>query len=109
MRHWFYLFLAIFFEIAGTTSMKLSEGFSRFFPSVCIFIFYGICFYFLTLALRGIDISTAYAIWSGLGTALIVGIGFFYFRETISWSQLFFISLILVGVVGLHLSRGSLE
>nr|WP_269848517.1 SMR family transporter [Methanosarcina horonobensis] len=50
--------------------MKLSEGFSKLIPSVLIFVFYAISFFFFTLALKGIDVSIAYAVWAGLGTAL---------------------------------------
>lgn len=77
----FYLAAAILLEVAGTTSMKLSEGFTRLGPSVCIFLFYGAAFTALTLALRTLDLSVAYAIWAGVGTALIALIGAFYFHE----------------------------
>jgi small multidrug resistance pump len=58
----------------------------------------------LTLALRKWDVSVAYAIWSGLGTALIAVIGVLYFGEALTWARAVSILLILIGVVGLNLS-----
>lgn len=103
MSHWFYLILAILLEVAGTTSMKLSNGFSRLMPSILIFVFYGLSFAGLTLALKRIDVSIAYAIWAGLGTALITVIGLVYFKEPATLIKLISIGLIVVGVIGLNL------
>ncbi|MBO8181811.1 MAG: multidrug efflux SMR transporter [Archaeoglobus sp.] len=102
--YWLYLILAILSEVVGTTNMKLSQGFTKLVPSILIFVFYGISFTFLTLALKKIDVSIAYAIWSGLGTALIVVIGLLIFKEPVTIVKLVSIGLIVVGVVGLHLS-----
>ena len=101
---WFYLALAILTEVAGTTSMKFSEGFAKILPSVLIFIFYAVSFTFMTLALKNLDLSIVYAIWSGLGTALIVGIGVIWFSEPVTVIKLVSIALILVGVAGLNLA-----
>lgn len=103
---WVYLVLAILFEVAGTTSMKLSEGFTRLVPSIGIAVFYLLSFSILTLALRQIDISVAYAIWSGVGTALITVIGAVIFREPVTALKVGSIALIIAGVVGLNLSGG---
>ncbi len=103
MSHWFYLIIAILLEVAGTTSMKVSEGFSRWLPSILIFVFYGLSFASLTLALKRIDVSIAYAIWAGLGTALITVIGIAYFKEPATLIKLISIGLIVVGVIGLNL------
>jgi small multidrug resistance pump len=104
MQSWFYLAAAICLEVAGTTSMKLSNGFDRLIPSVLIFVFYGLSFSVLTFALRRIDISIAYAIWAGLGTALIAVIGMVYFREPLTLLKIGSLLLIILGVVGLNLS-----
>lgn len=103
MLYWFYLFLAIVLEVAGTTAMKLSEGFARALPSIMIFVFYSLSFAGLTLALKKIDVSVAYAIWSGLGTALITAIGMLYFREPATLIKIASIGLIILGVAGLNL------
>ena len=101
---WVYLTLAILTEVAGTTSMKFSEGFVKILPSVLIFVFYAVSFAFMTLALKKIDLSITYAIWSGLGTALIVVIGVIWFKEPVTVIKLISIALILAGVAGLNLA-----
>jgi small multidrug resistance pump len=102
----FYLMLAILAEVAGTTSIKLSEGFTRMVPSVAIFVFYGLSLGMLNLALKEIDLSFAYAVWSGIGMALIATVGIVCFREPMGALKLVSLGLIAVGIVGLHLSAG---
>jgi len=103
---WFYLILAIILEIAGTTSMKLSQGFTKTLPSIAMFFFYILSLISLTLALKKVDVSVAYAVWSGLGTTLIALIGIFYFKEPSTAIKILSISLIITGVIGLNLSGG---
>ncbi|HEY5764386.1 MAG TPA: multidrug efflux SMR transporter [Nitrospiria bacterium] len=108
MKHWAWLAAAILFEVGGTTSMKLSQGFTRSVPSTLMFVLYALSFSALTIAVERISISTAYAIWSGIGTALITSIGILHFREPATLLRMMFILLIIGGVVGLHLtSEGS--
>jgi small multidrug resistance pump len=104
VKAWIFLVLAILFEVAGTTSMKLSEGFSRLIPSILLFVFYAASFVSVTFALEKIDVSVAYAVWSGVGTALISIIGIFFFRETVTVLKIVSIILIIIGVVGLNLA-----
>lgn len=98
-----YLMFAIFLEVAGTTSMKLSHGFTEFVPSVFIFIFYFFSFSFLTLSLKRLELSTAYAVWSGLGTLLIALLGMLFFNEPMTLVKSLSLGLIIVGVIGLRL------
>ncbi|WHY23813.1 multidrug efflux SMR transporter [Bacillus halotolerans] len=100
---WMFLCLAILFEVAGTVSMKLSSGFTRLLPSVLLLFFYGGSLFFLTLTLKSIDVSVAYAVWSGMGIVLITVVGFLYFQENISVMKLISIGLIIAGVVSLNL------
>ena len=104
MQYWFYLAGAIALEAAGTTSMKLSGGFTNLVPSILIFLFYAASFVALTFALKGIDVSLAYAIWSGIGTVVIATIGFLYFQEPATALKIVSIGIIVVGVAGLKLS-----
>jgi len=104
---WVFLFLAILFEVCGTTAMKLSAGFSKLLPSAAIFFFYALSFWALTIAIKGIAISTAYAIWSGLGTAMIVAVGVLWFREPLTALKIVSIGIIIIGVVGLRLAEGA--
>ena len=107
MHHWLYLAAAILFEVAGTTSMKLAQGFTRPLPSVLIFVFYALAFVALTLTLKKMDISVAYSVWSGVGTALIAAIGFFWFQEPLTPVRLACIALIVIGIVGLNVDAMS--
>ena len=106
---WIYLVLAILLEVSGTTCMKLSEGFTRMLPSVLLFVFYTLSFVMLTLALRKLDVGVAYAVWSGVGTALIATIGVLWFKEPATALKLISLGLIIIGVVGLNLSGAAHE
>jgi small multidrug resistance pump len=103
---YFYLALAILFEVCGTTCMKLSEGFTKLLPSVLIFVFYGISFIAFTIALKKLDVSVAYAIWAGLGVSMISLIGYLGFSEPMPPVRMISLALIVFGVIGLHLSTG---
>jgi small multidrug resistance pump len=98
------LTLAILFEVAGTTLLKISEGFSKSLPSFFVFVFYGVSFTLLAYALKTIEVGIAYAIWSGLGTALIAGIGVIYFGESLTIIKVISLILIIAGVIGLNLT-----
>ena len=100
----FYLAIAIAFEICGTTALKLSFGLSRAGPTAVLAVAYPCSFAALALALRGIDLSIAYAVWSGVGTAIVAAIGIWWFNEPAGIGKLVSLALIVAGVVGLHLS-----
>ena len=103
---WLYLVWAIVLEVSGTTSMKLSQGFTKLLPSVLTFVFYGLSLSALTLALKNIDVSVAYAVWSGLGTAMIASIGVLWLKEPLTTLKVVSLTLIIIGVIGLNLSGG---
>jgi small multidrug resistance pump len=103
MIYWIYLLIAILTEVVGTTMMKVSQGLTRLVPSITMFVMYAVSFIFMAFALKKIEVSTAYAIWSGLGTALIAAIGIVAFRESFSISKLLGIVLIIGGVVLLNI------
>jgi len=104
MTSWIYLISAIMFEVAGTTAMKMSQGFTKIIPSTAMAIFYILSLTALTYALKKFDVSVAYAIWSGVGTALITIVGLYFFKEQINVMKMVSIIFIIIGVVGLHLS-----
>jgi len=93
--------LAIITEVAATTSMKLSDGFTKIQPSLCIFLFYVLSLAFLTLSLKRLEIGFAYAAWSALGTLLIFFIGICFFQEPITPIKMFSLLCIIAGVLGL--------
>lgn len=103
MQSWLMLVAAIVLEVAGTTSMKLSDGFTRLLPSVLLAVFYLFSLAALALALKQIDVSIAYAIWAGVGTVLVAVVGILWFQEPVSLLKVGSILLIVAGVVGLHL------
>lgn len=102
--HWWFLAAAILFEVAGTTSMKLTDGFRNLAPSIFMFGFYAIAFACNAMALRKLDVSVTYAIWSGVGTALTAVVGFLYFREPMTALRVSGILLIIAGVAVVRLS-----
>jgi small multidrug resistance pump len=104
MAHWMFLALSIVTEVAGTTSMKLSEGFTRPGFTALIFILYAVSFYFFSQAIKQMDLGAAYAIWAGLGTALIALIGVVYFRDGLDIIKVISLAAIIAGVIGLNLS-----
>lgn len=104
MIYWLSLGGAILLEVAGTTSMKLSYGFTRPLPSVLLFVFYAMSFALMTIAIKKIDMSISYAIWSGVGTALIAVIGIGWFKEPLTALKIVSIVLIVAGVLGLNAS-----
>ncbi|MFF9176384.1 DMT family transporter [Streptomyces sp. NPDC014793] len=100
-----YLWLAgaIAAEVVATTAMKYSEGFSRLGPSLVTALGYVVAFTLLARTLRTVSIGTAYAIWSGAGTATIAVIGLTLFGEGLSTAKVAGILLIIGGVVVLNL------
>ncbi len=99
---WTLLAVAIVLEVAGTTCMKLSYGFTRPIPSVAMFAFYGLAFACNTFAIKTLDLSITYAVWSGVGTIATACIGIFFFKEAATAIKMASISFIVIGVFGLH-------
>lgn len=104
MNQWLFLAGAIAMEVCGTVSMKLSNGFEHTLYSILVYVFYGISFYLLAIALKTIDIGIAYAIWAAVGTALIAAIGIVFFSEGLNTVKALSLFAIIAGVVGLNLS-----
>jgi len=103
---WLILAATIVFEVIGSTMMKLADGFTHFWPSVAVFVCYGLALTGLTYVFKYIDLSIAYAIWSGAGTALIAVIGILYFKEPLTAVRVICLGLVIAGVVGLQLTAG---
>ncbi|MGQ5636960.1 MULTISPECIES: DMT family transporter [unclassified Streptomyces] len=98
---------AIAAEVAATTAMKYSEGFSRLWPSLVTALGYLVSFVLLAQTLKTVQIGTAYAIWSGVGTAAIAVLGLLLFGEGLSLAKVGGILLIIGGVVVLNLGGAS--
>jgi len=106
---WLWLFLAIALDVAATVCQKLSSGFSRPTPTVLMVLFYGGSLLPMSLALRRLEVATAYAIWSAVGTALVTMIGMVVFKEAATPLKCGAIVLIVSGVVCLNVASGQSE
>ena len=102
-----WLALAIGTEIVATVSLKLSDGFRQLGWGAVVVVGYGISFYALSVSLKSIPLGVVYAVWSGVGTAAVVVIGWVLFREVLDAVKLAGIGLIIIGVVMLNGSGGS--
>ncbi|HUC93033.1 MAG TPA: multidrug efflux SMR transporter [Paenibacillus sp.] len=103
---WIFLLISGLGEIGGVTFLKLSEGFTKWKATVGAALSGFVSFYFLSRALQDIPISTAYGIWTGIGSAGSVLLGMFLFKESKDMRKLLFISMIIAGVVGLRVVGG---
>lgn len=98
-----YLAAAIIAEVIATSALKASEGFSKTLPSIAVVVGYSIAFYCLSVTLKTIPVGVAYAIWSGVGVALISLVGWIAFGQKLDAPALVGIALIVAGVVVLQL------
>jgi multidrug transporter EmrE-like cation transporter len=97
---------AIVSEMICSTGLKASKGFTVFIPSALVVLGYGGAFYLLSLVLKSISLNTAYAVWAGLGTALIAVVGWFFLSELMSLVKAGGIALVIAGVVVINLAGG---
>ena len=99
MQQWLFLSIAIVSEVIATSALKASEGFSRLWPSLIVVAGYATAFYFLSLTLKTLPIGVVYAIWSGVGIALIALIGWLVFGQSLDAAAIIGLLLIIAGVV----------
>ncbi|MCP2236839.1 DMT family transporter [Prauserella halophila] len=99
---------AIVAEVAGTVSLKLSEGFSRLLPSIVVVVGYGTAFVLLGQALKhGMPVGVAYAIWAAAGVALVALIGSAFLDEPMNLTMIAGLVLVMGGVALLETGRAS--
>jgi len=98
-----FLMIAIVAEVIATTALKASESFTRPVHSIIVVLGYGCAFYCLSLVLHQMSVGAAYAIWAGLGVALISLLGLVFYNEKPDLAAIFGITLIIAGVVVLNL------
>lgn len=101
--NWVYLFSAIVLEVGGTLSLKLSDGLMKRGPVLLMILLYGLSFFAFSHALKHMEVGTAYAIFSALGTALMASVGILWFNEPATVLKIVSLVLIILGVVGLNL------
>ncbi len=102
MQQWIFLSIAIVSEVVATSALKASNGFSRLWPSLVVCAGYGCAFYFLSLTMKTIPVGVIYAIWSGVGIALIALIGWVFFKQSLDTPAIIGMLLIVAGVVVLN-------
>ena len=100
-----FLVLTVVSETAAVIFMKLSERFQNKLPAAMAVIAYLLSFVFLTFALRYLPVGLANAAWAGASTVLVAILGIFIFKEQLSTLQFIFLSLIVIGLIGLNFSR----
>ena len=95
---WVYLIIAGGLEVFWSTFMKLSEGFTRLWPSVWTIVGMLASFFFLSQAIKTLPMGTAYGVWTGIGA---LGAAF---HEPVTAARLIFVGLLLIGIIGLKLT-----
>ena len=104
---WIYLLIAGILEMGWAVGLKYTHGFSNLVPSILTLISMAASFLFLSLALRDLPISMAYAIWTGIGIVGTVIAGLILFQETLTPWQSLSVVLIVAGLIGLRLTSGA--
>lgn len=103
---WVYLVLAGVMEIGFTTFMKLSDTFTKLWPSVAFMVCALSSLGLLTLAMRTIPLGTAYAVWTGIGAFGTAIVGILFYGDPHDIYRLFFLTLLIVSIIGLRLVSG---
>ena len=96
-----YIFLigAIFFEVAGTILLPVSQNFTKLIPTLALSVFYLCAFYLLTFVVNKLPLAIVYATWSGLGIFTIAIMGYIFFKQTLAWQSVLGLFLIVLGVI----------
>ncbi|CAH0266128.1 Multidrug resistance protein EbrA [Peribacillus sp. Bi96] len=106
MNPYSFLAIAIISEVFGSSMLKVSNGFKKLLPSISVVLGMGLAFYCLSISLKTIPLGTAYAIWSGIGTALTALVGVIVYKESFNLKKFSGLALIIGGVVVLKLTSG---
>ncbi|MEM9108835.1 MAG: multidrug efflux SMR transporter [Planctomycetota bacterium] len=106
---YFYLAIAIVAEVAATTALKASDGFTKWLPSVVVVTGYCIAFYCLSLCLRTMSVGISYAIWAGVGIVLVTIAAAIFYKQTPDTWALVGIALIIAGVLVIHVLSGTVS
>ena len=109
MRGAYYMGSAILFEVFGSTMLKLSSGFTLLWPSLGVIFGFFCSFTCFGFALRFIPLSTAYAIWAGMGTALTACVGWLVFHEVMTPLKVLALLIIITGIAVLNMSKSPRE
>lgn len=100
---YFYLLLAILFEVFGTANLKASNEFKALWPSLAVLLGYAGSFYFMSLSLRKLALGTVYATWSGVGMVLVALVGWYFYKEKLDAPAIIGLIFIIIGVILMNL------
>jgi len=104
VMYWILLFFAGLFEIGWAVGLRYSDGWTRLVPSMLTLAAMAVSFALLSLALRGLPLGTAYAVWTGIGAVGTAIVGMLFLGETLSLPRIASILLIMIGLLGLKLA-----
>ncbi len=100
---WLLLIIAGLTEVIWAIGLKEAHGFTELVPSIVTIFFLIVSFFIFAKAMKTIPIGTAYAIFTGIGAAGTVVVGILWFQEEVSFGKLFFLCVLLFGIIGLKL------
>ena len=98
------LMVAIGIEVVSTALLPKADGFTNPFWSGVVLLGYAVSIWLLTIVVRTVPVSVAYAIWSGVGTAIVAVVGYLFLGEQLGWVKVVSLAMIVVGVIGLNLA-----
>ena len=99
MKTYLFLIGAIFCEVGGTMLLPASQNFTKVIPTAVLGFLYLLSFYLITFVVDKLPIAIVYATWSGLGIFTIAILGYFFFKQSLSWQSVLGLFLIVIGVV----------
>jgi paired small multidrug resistance pump len=105
-RNWILIILAGIIEVLWAIGLKYSNSLTDW---IAVGALICLSFFLLSQAIKKIPVATVYAVFTGIGTAGTVLVGMAYFNEAFSWSKIFFLIILLTGILGLKLVTSESE
>ena len=105
MKEYFFLSMAIGFEVLGTILLPLSQGFTKLLPSMIIIISYIVSLYLLTIVLERLPLPVVYSTWAGLGVFSIAVLSYLFYGQALNWAAILGLFLIVIGVAIVNYCR----
>ena len=109
MNHWLALSIAIVAEVIATSTMRSTNEFTRFWPSLVVVLGYGIGFYCMAISLRVLPVGIMYAIWAGMGIVLVSIVGWVIYKQALDIAAIIGIGLIIAGVIMINVFSKSIS
>ena len=109
VKTYIFLIAAIFWEVAGTMLLPVSQNFTKLMPTAALAFFYLCAFYLLTFVADKIPIAIMYATWSGLGIFTIAILGYIFFKQSLAWQTILGLFLIVIGVILVNSFTGKIN